>query len=168
MSMSENVAAQSGAMGAVARFTEGVFGLIPMSLTTLVLRIALALPFWRAGMTDWDGFLKVSFGAMQRFYDFRLHIFGAEIPYPAPELFATLSAVAEVTLPVLLIFGVATRYTALALLGMTGLIQLTQPDGWANFHLYWASLALAIMTLGPGKIAVDYVVGLDRSARGVR
>ena len=48
---------------------------------------------------------------------------------------------------------------------MTAIIQLTVPDGWANFHLAWAAMALAIMTFGPGKIALDYVLGLDRSRR---
>jgi putative oxidoreductase len=73
--------------------------------------------------------------------------------------------VAEVALPALLIAGLGTRYAALGLLVMTGVIQLSIPDGWANFHLYWASLALAILTFGPGKIALDYVLGLDRVSR---
>jgi putative oxidoreductase len=78
---------------------------------------------------------------------------------------ATLSAIGEVTLPVLLVLGLATRYAALGLLAMTAIIQLTVPDGWVNFHLPWASMALAIMTFGPGRIALDYVLGLDRVAR---
>jgi putative oxidoreductase len=49
---------------------------------------------------------------------------------------------------------------------MTAIIQLTVPDGWANFHLAWASMALAIITFGPGKIALDYLLRLDASSRG--
>ena len=166
MSVNQNVAASSGAAGAVARFTGIVFGYVPLSLTMLALRLALAVPFWRSGMTKWDGFLNVSFGAKQLFAEeFKLHIFGAEIAYPAPELVATLSAIGEVSFPVLLVLGLGARYAALALLGMTAIIQLTVPDGWANFHLPWAAMALAIMTFGPGKIALDYVLGLDRSSR---
>jgi putative oxidoreductase len=117
-------------------------------------------------MTKWDGFLNVSFGAKQLFAEeFKLHIFGAEIAYPAPELVATLSAIGEVSFPVFLVLGLGARYAAFALLGMTAIIQLTVPDGWANFHLPWAAMALAIMTFGPGKIALDYVLGLDRSSR---
>jgi putative oxidoreductase len=71
--------------------------------------------------------------------------------------------VAEVGLPVLLIVGLGTRYAALGLLVMTGVIQLSFPEGWANFHLYWASLALSIMTFGPGKVALDRVLGLERA-----
>ncbi len=167
MTMNETVAAQRGATGAVARFTETLFGFVPLSLTMLALRFALAVPFWKSGMTKWDGFLNLSFGAKETFIeDFRLHLFGAEIPFPAPELMATLSAIGEVTFPVFLVLGLGARYAALCLLGMTAIIQLTVPDGWANFHLPWASMALAIMTFGPGKIALDYALGFDRSTRG--
>jgi len=48
---------------------------------------------------------------------------------------------------------------------MTAIIQLTVPDGWQNFHLPWASMELAILTFGPGKIALDWVLGLDRQSR---
>jgi putative oxidoreductase len=166
VSVNQNVAAASGAPGAVARFTQTVFGIVPPSLTMLALRLALAVPFWRSGLTKWDGFLNVSFGAKQLFAEeFKLHVFGAEIAYPAPELVATLSAIGEVSFPVLLVLGLGARYAALALLGMTAIIQLTVPDGWANFHLPWAAMALAIITFGPGRIALDYVLGFDRPPR---
>jgi putative oxidoreductase len=159
-------AARGRSPNIIARFTEAVFGVVPLSLTMLALRFALAVPFWRSGLTKWDGFLTVSFGAKQLFAEeFKLHILGAEIPYPAPELVATVSAVAEVGLPVLLVLGFGARYAALGLLTMTAIIQLTIPDGWANFHLPWAAMALAIMTFGPGKIALDYILGLDWSLR---
>jgi putative oxidoreductase len=147
----------------IARFTAALFGLVPISLTMLVLRIALALPFLRAGQTDWDDWFVLSFGVKARFVDLRLHLFGAEYPFPQPDLMALAAGVAEVALPTLLIIGLGTRYAALGLLVMTGVIQLSFPEGWANFHLYWASLALAIMTFGPGKIALDWVLGLERS-----
>ena len=150
----------------VSRFTLALFGAFPLSLTMLVLRITLALPFWNSGLAKWDGWFTLSFGAQALFSDeFKLHIFGAEYPYPAPELMAYLSALAETTLPVLLVLGLLTRYTALALLVMTGIIQLTVPDGWQNFHLPWASMELAILTFGPGRLALDWVFGLDRISR---
>jgi putative oxidoreductase len=167
MSTKQNVAAHSGAPGVIARFTEGLFGTIPSYVAMLALRFALATPFWFSGLTKWDGFLKLSFGAKALFADeFKLHIFGTAIPYPAPELMAALSGVAEITFPVMLALGLGARYAALGLLAMTAIIQLTVPDGWANFHLLWAAMALAIMTFGPGKIALDYILGLDSSSRG--
>ncbi len=45
---------------------------------------------------------------------------------------------------------------------MTGVIQLVFPDGWMNFHLYWAALALAIMALGPGCLSVDHWIARAR------
>jgi putative oxidoreductase len=162
--MSMNATAASPA--ATNPFTTALFGLFPMSLTMLVLRITLALPFWKSGLTKWDGWFTLSFGAKALFADeFKLHLFGAEYPYPAPELMAYASAVGEVAFPVLLVFGLGTRYAALGLLGMTAIIQLTVPDGWMNFHLPWASTELAILTFGPGKIALDYLLGLDTISR---
>lgn len=86
---------------------------------------------------------------------FRLHLLGAEYPLPAPDLLAWLTACAEIGLPVLLLLGFGTRLAALGLLVMTAVIQLVFPDGWANFHLYWAALTLGVVTLGPGGLSID-------------
>ncbi|TIO99853.1 MAG: DoxX family protein, partial [Mesorhizobium sp.] len=55
---------------------------------------------------------------------------------------------------------------ALALLIMTGVIQLVVPEGWANFHLPWAALAVAIIAVGPGPLSLDRL--LDRLTGGGR
>jgi putative oxidoreductase len=151
----------------IARLTSAVFSLIPVWLPLLILRLALARPFFASGLTRWDGWFTLSFGTKTLFAEeYKLHIFGAEIPFPMPELAATMASTAEIGLPILLAFGLLTRWAALGLLVMTGVIQLTYPDGWANFHLYWAAMALAIMTFGPGAVSLDRLVGLDgRSAR---
>ena len=149
----------------IARLTSAAFGLVPAWLALIVLRMTLARPFFASGLTRWDGWFTLSFGAKALFADeYRLHLFGSEIPFPAPELVATLASTAEIVLPILLAFGFLTRWAALGLLVMTGVIQLTYPDGWANFHLYWAAMALAIMAFGPGPISLDRLVGLDGGA----
>jgi putative oxidoreductase len=126
-----------------------------------VLRIALAVPFFRSGLTKWDGFLQLAPSATYLFSnEFKLHIFGRIYDFPFPELFALVDGVAEIALPILLVLGLATRFAALALLVMTGVIQLVVPEGWANFHLPWAGLALAIIALGPGVLSLDHL--LDR------
>ena len=131
----------------------------PMSLTQLVLRVALAVPFWRSGLTKWDGFLHLSDNGLYLFAEeFRLHLFGGEYPFPAPHLAAYLSASGEIVFPILLVFGLGTRFAALGILAMTAIIQLTIPEGWANFHLAWAAMALAIITYGPGRIALDAAI----------
>jgi putative oxidoreductase len=146
----------------IARLTGTVFSLIPAWLPLFILRLTLARPFFASGLTRWDGWFTLSFGTKTLFAEeYKLHIFGAEIPFPAPELVATMASTAEIVLPILLAFGFLTRWAALGLLVMTGVIQLTYPDGWANFHLYWAAIALAIMTFGPGAISLDRLIGLD-------
>ena len=72
-----------------------------------------------------------------------------------------MASTAEIVLPILLAFGFLTRYAALGLLGMTAVIQLVYPDGWQNFHLPWATMAIAIMAFGPGAISIDRLLGLD-------
>lgn len=124
-----------------------------------VLRIALALPFFRSGLTRWGGFLSLSPSAAYLFEEeFKLHVFGRLYDFPAPIVIAHIVGIAEITLPILLVLGFATRFVGLGLLIMTGTIQLVAPDGWANFHLYWAALALAIIALGPGRLSLDYVI----------
>jgi putative oxidoreductase len=125
----------------------------------LALRIALAVPFWRSGLTKWDGFLQLSDTAVFLFEEeFKLHLFGAALDYPAPALMAFLSGCAEIVLPALLVLGLATRFAAFGLLLMTGIIQLTIPDGWANFHLPWAAMALALVAWGGGRFSLDRLV----------
>lgn len=131
-----------------------------------VLRIALALPFLRSGLTRWDGFLSLSPGTLYLFEEqFKLHLFGQAYGFPMPNKVALLVAIAEIVLPVLLLAGLATRLAALCLLVMTAVIQLVFPDGWANFHLYWAALALAVMALGPGPISLDRAIAAGRALR---
>ena len=124
-----------------------------------VLRIALAVPFLKSGLTKWDGFLTLSPAAEFLFEDeFKLHIFGQAYDFPLPTVFAYVDSIAEIVLPVLLVIGLATRFSALGLLVMTGVIQLVVPEGWANFHLPWAGLALAIIALGPGPLSLDHLL----------
>ncbi len=137
----------------------GLMDLVATAATALappVMRIALALPFFRSGLTRWDGWFHVSDSTNYLFSDlFRLHILGQDYPIPFPALTATLTAMGEITLPILLILGLGTRFAALGLLAMTAVIQLVQPEGWQNFHLYWAALALGIAAVGPGALSLD-------------
>lgn len=142
----------------VAR-AEGLLAAVPYWLPLLALRIALAVPFFKSGLTKWDGFLQLSGGAEFLFAsEFKLHIFGELYPYPFPILAAYASGVAEIVLPVMLVIGLFARFSAFALLVMTAIIQITVPEGWANFHLPWAAMALAILAFGPGRLSVDAAV----------
>jgi len=129
-------------------------------LAPLALRIALALPFFRCGLTKWDAPGALSPSASYLFSEeFRLHLFGQAVPFPAPLLFAYVDGVMEIVLPLLLVLGLATRFSALALLVMTGVIQLVVPNGWETYHLPWAAMALGLIALGPGRISLDHLIG---------
>jgi len=124
-----------------------------------VLRVALAVPFFRSGLTRWDGFLSLSPSAEYLFAEeFKLHVFGGVFDIPAPLAVAYLTGIAEITLPILLLTGLATRFAALGLLAMAGVIQLVVPEGWSNFHLPWAGLAIALVALGAGPLSLDAAI----------
>jgi putative oxidoreductase len=128
------------------------------SLVQLVMRVALAVPFWKSGILKWTGFLQLSDTAVTLFTDeFMLHLPGGPYHYPAPMVMAFLSGCGEITFPVLLVLGLATRFAALGLLFMTCIVELTVPDGWP-IHITWAAMALGIMAFGPGRISIDYLV----------
>jgi putative oxidoreductase len=132
---------------------------LPSSLPLLALRFALAVPFFMSGLTKWDGWFELSLGARYLFeQEFRLHILGGEYPYPAPLLMAFAAGSFEIALPVLLVLGLGSRFAALGLLGMTAIIQLTVPDGWANFHLQWAAMALTLVVFGGGALSLDRLI----------
>ena len=130
------------------------------SLTQLVLRFALAVPFWRSGVNKWDGFLQLNDVAVLLFSsEFKLHLPGGPDGFPAPGVVAFAAGSAEILLPILLVLGLATRLAALGLLAMTLVVQLTVPDGWP-VHVTWAAMALGIMAWGPGRISLDH--GIER------
>jgi len=155
-------ASAGGTLASVASFVDRVERIVrAVALPTLVqllLRFALAVPFWKSGILKWDGFLRLNDTAVTLFTDeFMLHLPGGPYPYPAPAVMAFLSGCAEITFPILLAFGLATRFAALGLLFMTLIVELTVPDGWP-VHLTWAAMALAIIAWGPGRVSLDYVI----------
>ena len=128
------------------------------SLVLLVLRLALAVPFWRSGMLKWGGFLRLNDTAVTLFSEeFMLHLPGGPYHFPAPTLMAFLSGCGEIMFPILLVLGLGTRFAGLGLLFMTVIVELTVPDGWP-IHLTWAAMALAIMRYGPGRLSLDHLI----------
>ncbi|WP_407181637.1 DoxX family protein [Bradyrhizobium sp. STM 3562] len=145
-------------VGLVDRASGVVQTVASPSLVQLVMRVALAVPFWRSGILKWDGFLRLSDTAVTLFTDeFMLHLPGGPYHFPAPTVVAFLSGSGEIVFPVLLVLGLATRFAGLGLLLMTAIVELTVPDGWP-IHLTWAAMALGIMVWGPGRISIDYLL----------
>ena len=127
-------------------------GRLPESLMLLFVRIALAGVFWRSGRS------KLNEGSWLTISDTTYELFRTEyaaVPLP-PEL-ATLAATgAEHLFPVLLVLGLFTRLSALALLVMTLVIQIfVYPEAWWPVHALWVALALVLIIRGGGLFSVD-------------
>jgi len=147
-----------GISGFIERGSAVIRAIAQPSLTQLILRFGLAVPFWRSGVNKWDGFLKLNDTAILLFSsEFQLHLPGGPYPFPAPAVVAFAAGSAEILLPILLVFGLATRFAALGLLAMTIIVQLTVPDGWP-VHVTWAAMTLGIMAWGPGRISLDHLI----------
>ena len=123
-----------------------------------MLRVALAVPFWRSGILKWDGFLQLNDTAVELFSsEFMLHLPGGPYPFPAPAPWPSCPDAREIFFPILLVLGLATRFAATGLLFMTLIVELTVPDGWP-IHITWAAMALGIMAWGPGVLSLDYAI----------
>ena len=144
-----NTATTSTAANPWDRLAARLGTLVPHDLLALVDRIAIAAIFWRSGRTKVDGWLHLTDGAVELFRsEYRL-------PLVPPEIAAHLAAYAEHLFPLLLVAGLFTRLSALALLGMTLVIQVfVYPDAWPT-HLSWAGLLLYLAGRGGGRLSLD-------------
>ena len=147
-------AAATGWRGAWNRLAQTLGGLVPDSLLALVARVSIAAIFFMSGRTKVEGLLTLSDSARTLFeQEYRL-------PLLPPELAAHLAAYAEHLFPLLLVLGLMTRASALALLGMTAVIQLfVYPDAWPT-HLSWAGLLLLLVGRGGGRWSLDRLLGI--------
>lgn len=124
---------------------------IPYWFVALITRIGIAGVFWQSGQTKVDGF-HLSASAVELFrFEYRL-------PLIDPVVAAYAAAVAEHLFPVLLVIGLATRFSALALLGMTLVIEIfVYPDAWPT-HGTWAACFLILITRGAGALSLDALI----------
>jgi len=120
----------------------------------LAARVAVGAIFFLSGRTKVDGFLTVNETAFTLFRD------DYKVPLLPPEFAAHMATYAEHLIPILLVMGLFTRLSALALLGMTAVIQtFVYPDAWPT-HLSWAALMLYLIGRGAGPVSLDHAIGL--------
>ena len=100
MSIEQQIARSNqwqGISGIVQRLSAILCAIARPSLTQLVSRFGLAVPFWRSGVNKWDGFLQLSDVATLLFSaEFKLHLPGGPYPFPAPEVVAFAAGTAEI------------------------------------------------------------------------
>ena len=129
---------------------------LPDELMLLVGRLAIAVVFFLSGRTKVTGALTIT--------DSTIELFRSEyaLPLVDPVIGAHAAAYAEHVFPVLLVLGLFTRPAALALLGMTSVIQIfVYPDAWPT-HLTWAAILLWLIGRGAGRFSMDHLLCLDR------
>ena len=121
---------------------------VPPAVPELGLRLGVALAFWRSGnvkLASWSSTLQL-FANEYR------------VPLLPPEVAATLATTVELTAPILLLLGLATRLGAAAMLGMTLVIQIfVYPENYPD-HLLWAGPLLYLILRGPGAISIDHLI----------
>jgi len=127
--------------------------LLPDDILLLVARLGIASVFFLSGRTKVEGVLTITDGTYE--------LFRTEyaLPLIPPDVAAHLATYSEHLFPILLVLGFATRPAALALLGMTAVIEVfVYPDAWPT-HLSWAGLLLPLIAKGAGRWSLDAVIG---------
>lgn len=129
--------------------------LVPHDALALIDRVAIGAIFFLSGRTKVDGWLTVTEGTYALFRD------EYKLPLIPVEIAAHAAVAAEHLFPLLLVLGLFTRLSALALLGMTLVIQcFVYPDAWPT-HLSWAGLLLYLVGRGAGTLSLDRVFRLQ-------
>jgi len=135
---------------------------IPYSAIALLGRFSIAAVFWNSGQTKVAGFaINIVSGTFHwgwpHLSDSAIALFQDEykLPLLPPDVAAPMAAFAEHAFPVLLLVGLGTRFAAVALLGMTLVIQLFVYPGAYPMHGTWATILLMLMAQGPGRASID-------------
>ena len=120
----------------------------PLSIIQLAGRIGVGATFFKAGLLKYQS------------WEFTVKLFEEEyrVPLLDPAVAAGIATVQELTIPILLFLGLATRVATIPLLGMMTVIQLFVYPNAYNEHLVWGSILVLLLTRGPGVVSVDYLI----------
>jgi len=124
------------------------FSLIPYWLVALTARVALAQVFWSSAQTkllSWQTTLYLFANSYK-------------VPLLPPTFAAYMATTIELATPVLLVLGLATRFSALVLFGETLVIEIfIFPQAWPT-HIQWAAMLLVLMAQGAGTLSLDALI----------
>ena len=143
------------------RICDGLNRAIPEAALLLVARLGIAAVFFLSGRTKVEGLLTITDGTYELFRtDYKL-------PLVPPEIAAHAATYSEHFFPILLVLGLFTRPAALALFGMTAVIEIfVYPDAWPT-HLSWIGLLLPLIARGAGDWSLDSVLKIDGRRAGI-
>jgi len=134
----------------VRDFHNQIFGLADYLVAPLFLfaRLYIANIFFKSGLTklrDWESTLM-------------LFEYEYEVPLIPFEVAAWAGTIGELVLPVLLAFGLFTRFSAIGLffVNAVAVISLSEISPAAmNEHILWGSIMFMVAILGAQKFSVD-------------
>ena len=149
-----NAIATDSRFGRVANLYCKSAGLIDKLQPLLLLgfRLYVARVFFLSGLTkihDWS----VTLALFTNEY---------HVPVLPPALAAAMGAATELSMPVLLALGLATRFGAFVLFFFNIIAVVSYaalPDIAIKDHILWGTMILVILLCGPGKISLDYLLG---------
>jgi putative oxidoreductase len=120
----------------------------PLSILLLAGRIGVGATFFKAGLLKYNSF------------EFAVRLFQEEyrVPLLDPAVAARMAMVQELTIPILLFLGLATRIATIPLLGMIAVIQIFVYPNAYNDHLVWGSILVLVLTRGPGVFSLDHLI----------
>jgi len=120
-------------------------------IVNIIARIYVAIIFFKSGLTkinDWESTL------MLFEYEYSVPIIGSEIA-------AYLATIGELVLPILLIIGLTSRFSALGLLivNIVAVISLEEIAPAAfNQHLIWGVILTHIILWGGSSLSIDQLI----------
>ena len=117
----------------------------------LGIRLWVANVFWKSGLTKIQSF------------DTTIMLFENEyqVPLLSPTVAAVLGTGVELVFPVLLVLGLAGRFSALVLFVFNFIAVISYPDLHeigVKDHIYWGILLLVPLFHGPGKLSLDHFI----------
>jgi putative oxidoreductase len=144
-------------------------GVVPYALVALGLRFVMARAFFLPGQAKIDGpVIPIDLGKYQFSFVLPAQIKDAtfqmfETQYASlpmqPTVATYLFTYAEFILPVCLVVGFATRIAAVLLLVMTVLLTVyIMPDALWTLHVYWITMLMVLMSVGPGAVSLDALI----------
>lgn len=147
-------------MKMMGKLRAGLSGEIAEGIALLFTRVALAGIFWRSARTkvEESSLLTIRDTTFFQFSDAPFN----QVPVLNGELGAYVTTYTEHFLPILLVLGLATRFGALGILGMTLVIQIfvfPEMAVWWQTHILWVAMALILIVRGGGLFSLDRLIG---------
>ncbi len=137
-----------------------ISGPVPESIALLLARLGLGGVFYRSATSRMEegSWTQLTENAVYQFSEEPFN----QVPVINGEFGAYFTSFTELAIGILLMIGLATRFGALAVIGMSAVIQIFVFPSFA--HLWttvtvWVALALILMIRGGGIFSVDKLIG---------